>query len=432
MRRSAAVTLLVLAAIASACGDGGRRTAPLSIPDEIEGRVPVPEGIAPRHCSLAVGTGMGAEVLEVTPGSAAGEMLEAGDIITQLAGTTVTGASELTAVVRAQQVGDVVRIRATRRGGGPVEGDVQLTEGTAGPDPMLGVVVRTAVELQETGAVEASAALQSPQTAVMAIDGNLFATDVVNGVWLNLDSEAPDGLWVPAGGNVYFYEEGDPDRIINVTDPAASFDFSLEGWEGRALLGSQNGRVLVLAVRGAADLPQFAVIAVDPATRGVAWTFFTNDAERSDFPQPILALSSPSHERTLLVTVQGDAAGNIEVLRFNLIDGEGNIALPVPAGDGSALAGFAIVGWHNDTEVAYYERATGRMLLWNVDTGELRELELPAPTDGNRVVPVGDGSHFIVVGEESINLVGVEEDMSSRRLVVGCSATVAPPGGFVL
>ncbi|TSE14734.1 PDZ domain-containing protein [Arthrobacter sp. KBS0703] len=74
----------------------------------------------------------GAEVAAVTPGSAAAKAgLKEGDVVTALAGHTVTDASELTAAAREQAAGSTVKI-TFQRGGQDQEADVTLGAATAG------------------------------------------------------------------------------------------------------------------------------------------------------------------------------------------------------------------------------------------------------------------------------------------------------------
>ena len=113
MRRSAAVTILALALVASACGGSGRETPPLSIPEEIIGTVPVAEGFVSLRCLFGVGTGKGAEILEVDSDGPASGALEAGDIITEVDGVPVMGPAQLVGVVGAKQPGDVVTLVTT-------------------------------------------------------------------------------------------------------------------------------------------------------------------------------------------------------------------------------------------------------------------------------------------------------------------------------
>jgi len=432
MRRSAAVTMLAIALVASACGDSGRETPPLSIPDEIVGTVPVSEGVVAPRCLLGVGTGQGAEVIEVAADVPATGVLEAGDIITEIDGVPVVGPAQLTAVIGTKQPGDIVNLELTRSSSGPIQEEVQLAQGIEdATTPRLGVVIRTAVDLEEATAIDDSASLESPRSTVMSIDGSLYGVDVVEGTWLNLASETPERLWVALNGSVYVMGDGEPDRILNVTSADASFEFEAEGWDADALLGSQASLLLVAASRVVEGVPQFAIFAIDPITRELAWSAFPDDPERPDFPQPIFARSSPSQDRTLVVTVQLDGEGAVEVLRLNFVDRAGNLAEQTPGDEAALVEGKIISGWHNDSEIVFHATDTGEAILWNVDTGELVPLDLASPTDGTLVVPVGDGVHFIVSGEQSVNLIGLGDDISSRRLIVGCSAAVGPPGGFV-
>ena len=74
----------------------------------------------------------GAEVAAVTPGSAAAKAgLKVGDVVTELAGHTVTDASELTAAAREQAAGTTVKI-TFQRDGQDQEADITLGAATAG------------------------------------------------------------------------------------------------------------------------------------------------------------------------------------------------------------------------------------------------------------------------------------------------------------
>lgn len=74
----------------------------------------------------------GAEVAAVNPGSTAAEAgLKAGDVVTGLAGHTVTDASELTAAAREQAAGTTVKI-TFQRGGQDQSADITLGAATAG------------------------------------------------------------------------------------------------------------------------------------------------------------------------------------------------------------------------------------------------------------------------------------------------------------
>jgi S1-C subfamily serine protease len=154
MRRPAAVAVLALALVASACGDGGRKTPPLSIPDQVEGQVAVPDSLASPACRLAVGTGIGAEVVSVQTDLPASRVLAPGDVITEVDGVGVTESEDLIAVVRSLQVGDSVSVRVFRSGVDPFDAEVDLVEQESGA-PMLGIGVRTAVELQDARSIEA-------------------------------------------------------------------------------------------------------------------------------------------------------------------------------------------------------------------------------------------------------------------------------------
>jgi PDZ domain len=430
MRRAAGAVVVALAIAASACGGAGRETPPISVPESVQGRVTIPEGLRARVCRLAIGGGSGAEVVNVEADVPAAVVLQPGDVITQIDGMPVVESADLIAAVRSRQVGDVVAVRVIRSGSGPIDADIELIEHSDGSGaPMLGIGVRTAVELRNATDVGEAGRLDSPFTAVVSVGGQLYAVDAVEGAWLNLESPTPDLAWVPAGGAVFVLVDGQPDQVVNVADPSSSVDFVAEGWDGRWVLGSQAGRVLVYADRGDENGQQGALFAVDPTSGGIEWSWSPQDSERTDNPIPIFAVSSPNQQRTLVGTAQFDEQGNVEVLRFSLLGDDGEQLLVVPPSGGQIPQGSAVLGWYTDSEVAYQQ--TDGILLWNVDTGDLRSIELPFSAEGAQFAPVGDGEHFIMLAGGSLDLVSSGASASMRQLAVDCDADQVAPPGFV-
>lgn len=432
MRRPAAAAVIALALVAAACGGGGRETPPFSVPTSVEGQVTVPDIGAGPVCRLAMGTGMGVEVVSVEPNMPVSALLQPGDVITRVDGVGVSESGDFIAIVRTRAVGDSVTVSVSRSGSEPFETVVELVEHVDGSGaPMVGIGIRTAVDLQDASTVESTGTLDSPLTAVVSVDGSLYAVDAVEGAWLSLQSTTPPAAWTPAAGAVYTLEDGQPDRLVNVADPEAAIDFSVEGWNGRWVLGSQAGLVLLYADRSAETGLQGAIFAVDPIAGGVEWFWSPQDAERTDNPLPIFAISSPSHDRTLVGTAQFDESGNAEVVRFSLLDLNGEPELVVPPAGGELPSGLVTIGWHTESQIAYHQPAIGNVLLWNVDTGDIEELELPVAPDGAQFAPVGDGTHYMMITENSLDLIRAGDGPSARPLAVDCVADQIAPPGFV-
>ncbi len=427
-----ATAMIVVALVAAACGGGERETAAFSVPTSVVGRVTVPDIGAGPVCRLAMGTGMGVEVVSVEPDMPVSALLQIGDVITHVDGVGVAESGDFIAIIRSNEVGDTVTVSVTRSGNGPVEADVELVElldGTGGP--MMGIGVQTAVVLQDATTVGSSGTLESALTAVVSVDGSLYAVDAIEGAWLSLQSTTPPAAWTPAAGGVYTLEEGEPDRLVNVANPEAAVDFDVEGWDGRWVLGSQAGLVLVYADRSEESGLQGAIFAVEPEEGRVAWFWSPRDAERVDFPLPIFAISSPSHVRTLVGTAQFDESGNAEVVRFSLLDLNGKPELVVPPAGGDLPSGLVAIGWHTESQIAYHQPAVGNILLWNVDTGDIDELALPVSPPDAQFVPVGDGTNFIMITGDSLDLIRGGDGPSARPLAVDCAADQIAPPGFV-
>ena len=427
-----ATAMIVVALVAAACGGGERETAAFSVPTSVVGRVTVPDIGAGPVCRLAMGTGMGVEVVSVEPDMPVSALLQIGDVITHVDGVGVAESGDFIAIIRSNEVGDTVTVSVTRSGNGPVEADVELVElldGTGGP--MMGIGVQTAVVLQDATTVGSSGTLESALTAVVSVDGSLYAVDAIEGAWLSLQSTTPPAAWTPAAGGVYTLEEGEPDRLVNVANPEAAVDFDVEGWDGRWVLGSQAGLVLVYADRSEESGLQGAIFAVEPEEGRVAWFWSPRDTERVDFPLPIFAISSPSHVRTLVGTAQFDESGNAEVVRFSLLDLNGKPELVVPPAGGDLPSGLVAIGWHTESQIAYHQPAVGNILLWNVDTGDIDELALPVSPPDAQFVPVGDGTNFIMITGDSLDLIRGGDGPSARPLAVDCAADQIAPPGFV-
>jgi hypothetical protein len=232
---------------------------------------------------------------------------------------------------------------------------------------------------------------------------------------------------VSAGG-IYVLEEGEPDRIVNLAEPGSSIDFSAEGWDPRAVIGSQAGLVLVLANRSSDSGVEAAIFAVDPTTGAVAWEWSDLVAESSDSPVSVFALSAPSHERTLVGTVEFDDDEVPNYLPELLIDRNGLQVTVEPPVSFSARA----IEWHSNAEIAYANSTTTSVLLWNVDTGRAEELALPASTFDAHFVAIGDGSHFLMLTSSGMDLIDSSDGGSSRSLAVGCVAERISQTGYVL
>ncbi len=427
-----ATAMIVVALVAAACGGGERETAAFSVPTSVVGRVTVPDIGAGPVCRLAMGTGMGVEVVSVEPDMPVSALLQIGDVITHVDGVGVAESGDFIAIIRSNEVGDTVTVSVTRSGNGPVEADVELVElldGTGGP--MMGIGVQTAVVLQDATTVGSSGTLESALTAVVSVDGSLYAVDAIEGAWLSLQSTTPPAAWTPAAGGVYTLEEGEPDRLVNVANPEAAVDFDVEGWDGRWVLGSQAGLVLVYADRSEESGLQGAIFAVEPEEGRVAWFWSPRDAERVDFPLPIFAISSPSHVRTLVGTAQFYESVNAEVVRFSVGDLNGKPELVVPPAGGDLPSGLVAIGWHTESQIAYHQPAVGNILLWNVDTGDIDELALPVSPPDAQFVPVGDGTNFIMITGDSLDLIRGGDGPSARPLAVDCAADQIAPPGFV-
>jgi len=90
------------------------------------------------------------------------------------------------------------------------------------------------------------------------------------------------------------------------------------------------------------------------------------------------------------------------------------------------------IGWHSNDEIAYLDPTSTSVLSWNVDTGRVDELALPASTTDAGFVPIGDGSHFVMLTSSGMDLIDGSDPGSLRPLAVGCVADQISSIGYVL
>ena len=103
----------------------------------------------------------------------------------------------------------------------------------------------------------------------------------------------------------------------------------------------------------------------------------------------------------------------------------------VPPAGGDLPSGLVAIGWHTESQIAYHQPAVGNILLWNVDTGDIDELALPVSPPDAQFVPVGDGTNFIMITGDSLDLIRGGDGPSARPLAVDCAADQIAPPGFV-
>jgi hypothetical protein len=429
MRRSVAIAVIALALVAASCGDGGRHTEPVDIPDHVEGTVYLPEPFRAPLCLLAHGTGVGAEVLTVDPSSPAALTIFPGDVITEADGVVITSGAELTAVVRSKEVGEVLQLKVVRPGEDAVDTPLEVV---GRPDnrtaPATGLRVRTAVEMVDSRLLDPTASIDSPQSVVVSVEGRLLALDPVTGTWLDLNGPTPPTRWVPANGGVYVLEPGAPDRVVSVAGVASGFDFVHEDWRAQVVLGAQGGLVLVRADRSTDTGPESTLFAIDPATGDLAWEYRRSGSAPGEHPVPIMALSSVSATRTLVGTTVFDDAGDTGPFSFVVVDQAGRT---LPGSDELVPPGARVMGWYSDNQIAYLTDIVGEIVLVNVDTGSLDQLIVPVPAEDVTFSPVGDGSHMFLLSAGRIDLISTGPNASFRPLATDCGVDALSHPGFV-
>ena len=411
MRRPAA--LLALAVAVAACGG---QTAPPrgTLPDL---------SIEASECSVPVGEGRGAFLVSVLPDVAAADVLQAGDVIVELAGRPVVNVEELIAAVQEGAPGDEVDIRLTR-----AEEEVTVTTSLdESPDqpgrPILGVNARTDYATRPFVEVDSAELADSPLVRLVGIDGGLAALDPVEHRWQRLDMEEPEDQWVSLGGRVVSLGEtgeGEPALSVDGGEPVGVTD---EVPADAVIIGGV-GELALLAVTGG-DQPE--AVAVDPASGDVAWRW----APEGDLAGliPLIAMRHPDGSSALIVlTPSLNEPATAAVL---VVDTEGT-AVAIPSEN---LVGAFIAGWWDQRAVLALPLSpdgipTGEIITVDAVGGQLTALEAASVelADTLRTWAVGDGQHALMLVPERLVVADLLNPAEVQPLTEGCDLQVADPG----
>ncbi|HEX2369144.1 MAG TPA: PDZ domain-containing protein [Acidimicrobiia bacterium] len=409
MRRSAA--LLALAIAVASCG-GQAAPERGTLPDLT---------IGASECSIPVGEGRGAFLVSVLTDVAAAEVLQAGDVIVELAGRPVVNVGELIAAVQEGAPGDEVDIRLTR-----ADEEVSVTTSLAeSPDqpgrPILGVNARTDYATRPFVEVDSAELADSPLVRLVGIEGGIAALDPVERRWQRLGMEEPQDQWVSLGGRVVSLVEGaDVALSVDGGDPVPVTD---DGLADPVLLGGVGDLALTAVNEG--EQPE--VVAIEPESGGVAWRW-SPEGDLAGLT-PLTALRHPDGSSALVVlTPSADEPATAAVM---VIDTEGR-AVAIPSDE---LVGAFIAGWWDQRAVLALPLSpegvpTGDIITVDAVGGQSTPLEAASvdPASSLRTWAVGDGQHALMLIPEQLVVADLNSTAEAQPLTQGCQLQLADPG----
>jgi PDZ domain len=416
--RRVAVASLVLSLLAASCATGSNRDT--VIPD-------IPVSLAPTEstipqaeltCRVGFGTGRGAEVIEIVAGVPAASVLEPGDVVVSVDGAPISDSTQLVAAIQTRGIGDTIDIEADRAGT-TIAGEVELVERADSPGTaMAGISIRTAVDLRpaEGLATVPAPTITGAAARVVELEGRLLAFDPLVGEWETVADVAPAEPWAAVDGEVYALAEDGSSQLVAVLGDQ-SIAIPPGPWIPRWVIGSMGPDLLVLGEQGTGDGYSAAILAVDAATGDIAWEW--SPGTQDGLPLvPLLSLPDPTQTQSLIVlAAMSSLSADPESLSLAVIDHGGEpITVATPA-SGELPAQAVAIGWHDAKRIAYLPAERDRVLVWDITSGSVEEVEVPRISTASELLPVGDGTHFIMQTGTGIDLVSPS---TVRPLAVDC------------
>ncbi len=442
-------TLVLLGLVATACGGQtvpDRR--PFDVPDAI-----VPDSVSPTdpvslfpesgECTIALSTGV--RVLDIIEGSAAENLLHAGDIITEIDGVAIESREELLSALEGRQIGETVAVAGTRAGVGFA---VDIALGASDEDPeraIMGVVSESRLEpLGPAEVTETSLVHRFSRPAVL--DGEIYLYEPLGGAWAQYPG-VPAARMAALGSDFFSTASDQASRsLVRIGDGAlipieTSTFFADDGTGPLALTPSAFERVLasvgnLLLVGGWASDENGGVtsviFAVDPVTQTVRWNQPLGLAESGN---PFLAFEgyrSPSGDRAVIGLVELDIStgATSDVFTYFLLDEEGNGT--VPPGRELLQPTARVTGWFDDDSVTYVLPVElPQVVRWSMGSGEQGVVLTVREEDARQLVsvsPVGDGRHVVQILQSSVSLIDTDQLVFARPISRGCQHN--PIGGL--
>ncbi len=354
-------------------------------------------------CAILLGDGLGARVTSVIAGSPAVGVLTDGDVVTAVDGQAIASTDELIESMAGYRAGDVVDAEYTRDGVRQ-HSTIKLKFDETLNRAILGVDTRTAYQETAPESLPADGGLAGDFVRYVTIGEELYEFDPVGLEWARLDLQAPVSGFTAVGDSLVALVSEGSDSKLTVLG-AGDIPLRLQDWIPVSL-GEQVGRwVTLFGARPSLTAPQeAAVIAVDPASGELVWTFAVTS-------QPVALLGSPDGAQ--LAYIGGGALAVID--RFGR---------PVALPEAADLSLAAVFGWF-DAERLLVADANGFGAL-AVSDGTIEPILLDLGANATDLLPVGDGRHLLVATQGSVERIDTAATGEARRVVQSCFAEIGP------
>lgn len=402
MRRRVFVVVGALALLAAACGQSRPDRSPLpDIPADLA--TPVVVDPIPNDGTCVLVVGEGARVLSTDESLNAADIFLPGDIITAVAGTSVTSDQTLVVELQSHRPGDVITFDY-QRDGDARQADVLLE---AHPDDSEIAILGVRVDTSSRGHAPNDTPrgdLAPERTHLLAVDGSLYFHDPVAAAWQSLDADA-DRLTssvVAVEGRLFAV---DPSGVGLA--PVGGGDMIPLPTSGRLIInlfGVVDGLLLASLAEVSSDngleVNSAVVAGIDVAAGEVVWEW---DAGRlnGEVVQPVLGITAPDDGLAAITSLVGD------IRLHSLLDSTGTVV----AGWGTEtdfLPVRAIVaGWYDQSTLAFVARTDEQLTLNVLDIADFSHTQL-AVLDASgtlrQVWAVGDGRNVVITNDTESRL----------------------------
>ena len=414
----------VLALLAAACGGGS---------SEPPGTLPPVTGFVERPvvgCNLGLGTGEGAQVVQVFEGRPASGILEADDVILAVGGQQIENAPDLVRAVQSLPVDGEVAV--------VVERDGERSDYTIALDPefvnesgqpVIGVTVATSVDLIRPQDLAAGLVPGGDFVRSLELEGSLYALDPLAGEWHSFGASAPDGGWIGFDGDVWMFDSEAAEPVLAGITSGRTVPLIPDDWDLQLPFGRFDNSVVFLADRPSNDPESLAarepgLVALDLASGRLSWSWVPGPVSTDDGQWvPVAVFASPQDARLLVGLTVNDG----RALSSAVLDADGLPVTPWER-DGSAFLDLLPFGWFDETRLTFFDPGTGQAVLIPVVGGTATPLPALAGEGFEYVWPVGDGVHVMIQASGRLNL--IDGGGERRALAVQCESPTMGDIGF--
>ena len=402
---------LVVLLVLTSCAAQPPERSPL--PD-IESILPEAQG-----CQLSVGEPIGVLVTNIIDDSPAVGLLELGDVIESINGTSTKTIDELSIAMSNVAPGDVLSLQV-RRDESPTEVSLATVPNPTNPSrALIGVNITTGFET--IGVDEASSIVTpSPSARALQIANTIHLFDPLTKTWQDTGIEPPaEARWVSTSSGFYTTTGGDRISILNLLTGNQVPDDGFGGWEANRIIGVVGDTLILMVSAESAedpDLINIAMAGLNPVTGETLWV----SPVAPSFGVPGSAFGSQDGTAFVGVGVDFESGETSGVVLFDAF------GTPQATEDLSALG--EPIGWF-DGQAMTFRTDDSTVSTYNFIERTSTSFDLPQTLTASAIAAVGDGENVLAVQGRTMVLQSLDRPLDNAPLATNCRISrIGEPG----